>query len=248
MKFFIRNILFVFIYLILFVFSVNAAEPLSFQSNEQGTTVIEAFVSQGCSSCPPAEKWLNQFINSPQLWKEIIPVAFHVDYWDYLGWKDPFATKSNTQRQYQYKKIGKVGSVYTPGFVVNGKEWREWFSRGRLPSSNEKKGILSAKLSERRLEVSYAQGKEGLELHVVILGFGLKTDVTRGENRGRLLESEFVALAHQKYLSSEGRWSVDLSDISVVEAEKYGIAVWVSYPNDPVPLQAAGSLLPEKYF
>ena len=73
-------------------FSLQAKEKsIHLSSQNKQFILIELFTSQGCSSCPPAEKWLNQFIKDKELWEKYIPVAFHVDYWDYLGWKDPYS-------------------------------------------------------------------------------------------------------------------------------------------------------------
>src|SRR5689334_11142529 len=77
---------------------LNAA-PASFQSFETQTPLLELFTSEGCSSCPPAEKWLTGLKPSSGLWKDFVPVAFHVDYWDYLGWRDPWSSKTFTDRQ-----------------------------------------------------------------------------------------------------------------------------------------------------
>ena len=60
----------------------------TFESGVTRTTLLELFTSEGCSSCPPAEKWLSQLKSNPDLWKKIVPIAFHVDYWDHLGWRD----------------------------------------------------------------------------------------------------------------------------------------------------------------
>src|SRR5262245_59617138 len=68
-------------------------EPTVFQSAEQQTSLMERYTSEGCSSCPPAEEWLTKPTDSPRLWKHFVPVAFHVDYWDYLGWRDPWGNK-----------------------------------------------------------------------------------------------------------------------------------------------------------
>ena len=76
-----------------------AADHFKFTSGDKRVSLLEVFVSQGCSSCPPAEKWINTFIHHPSLWVDVIPVVFHVDYWDYLGWKDPYARKEFSQRQ-----------------------------------------------------------------------------------------------------------------------------------------------------
>ena len=78
--------------------------------------VIELFTSQGCSSCPPADKLLGQFISDPSL----IPISLPIDYWDYLGWKDTLADPRNSARQRAYSRMRGDREVYTPQVVVNG--------------------------------------------------------------------------------------------------------------------------------
>src|SRR2546421_8506510 len=107
-----------------FAFAAQAADRV-FESGPQRVHMIELFTSQGCSSCPPAEAWLSKFKTEPRLWKDFVPLAFHVDYWDRLGWRDPFAAKEWTARQYQYSASWKSDAVYTPGFVLDGHEWRD---------------------------------------------------------------------------------------------------------------------------
>ena len=96
-----------------------------FESGPQRSHLLELFTSQGCSSCPSAEAWFSRLKAEPGLWKNFVPLAFHVDYWDRLGWRDPFASKEWTARQYQYSSSWKGDSVYTPGFVLNGQELRQ---------------------------------------------------------------------------------------------------------------------------
>src|SRR5712692_2905929 len=81
---------------------VFGSEPITFESGATQTTLLELFTSEGCSSCPAAEKWLSQFKTNSDLWKRIVPVAFHVDYWDNLGWPDRFAKAEFTDRQRRY--------------------------------------------------------------------------------------------------------------------------------------------------
>ena len=77
----------------LFLFSLSAsAETIRFLSHDVQTNLVELYTSEGCSSCPPADRWLSKLRNSEQLWKGFVPLAFHVDYWDYIGWKDRFAS------------------------------------------------------------------------------------------------------------------------------------------------------------
>lgn len=97
------NVILIVLSLSLVLIEVSIAEDkVKFQSSVKQTTLIELFTSQGCSSCPPADRWLNSFTDDPRLWKEIVPIAFHINYWDRLGWKDPFATEKFTERQYNY--------------------------------------------------------------------------------------------------------------------------------------------------
>lgn len=101
-----------------------------FQHQGQPPQLIELYTSEDCSSCPPADKYLATFLQHPQLWKAVVPLAFHVDYWDYLGWADPFAQQQFKERQYNYRRHNHISSVYTPGWIINGKEWRG-FSVGK---------------------------------------------------------------------------------------------------------------------
>src|SRR6188472_2378721 len=115
------------------------------ESGKTRTHLIELFTSEGCSSCPPAEAWLSKLKDEPRLWRDFVPMAFHVDYWDRLGWRDPFATKEWTARQYDYSARWRSTTVYTPGFVLDGREWRN----SALPSaSNDKPGVLMIVVAE----------------------------------------------------------------------------------------------------
>ena len=73
-----------------------SAASLQASSGEKRVTLVELYTSEGCSSCPPAEAWMNQLQDDPRLWREIVPVAFHVDYWDYIGWPDRFAVPAHS--------------------------------------------------------------------------------------------------------------------------------------------------------
>ena len=95
------------------------AQALEFSSPEQAATVVELYISEGCSSCPPADKWLSSMRNNPQLFKALIPRAIHVDYWDRLGWKDRFARTEFADWQQALMQQGLLPQVYTPGIVVN---------------------------------------------------------------------------------------------------------------------------------
>jgi len=226
------------------LFSATAlSEELRFESGEERVALLELFTSQSCSSCPPAERWFNGFENDPRLWKKIVPVAFHVDYWDRLGWKDPFASFENTSRQYLHRKEGNVASVYTPGFVLNGKEWRGWFERSEVPESDNRSGNLSIEVKSDSFAATYSKFSEDLRLHVVLLGIDLRTKVMRGENRNRDLRQSFVALSQKTYASENGKWQGSLPMIEVDTADRYGLAVWLTRAGSLEPLQATGGWL-----
>jgi hypothetical protein len=217
----------------------------AFSSGRQQVDLLELYSSEGCSSCPPAEAWFDGLLERPDLWRRIVPVVFHVDYWNDLGWNDPFSTADNSQRQRRYEREGGVNSVYTPGFVLNGSEWRGWFSEKSLPTGTTPAGLLSVELANGRIEASFdneTSVHEPLELQVALLGFDLTTNVAAGENRGKALIHQFVVLEHTAMLSSNNEWQLEAPQ-SAVAAQKQALAVWVTRPNTQKPLQATGGWL-----
>lgn len=226
---------------LIFALHSTAAETRGFSSNGESVQLIELYTSQGCSSCPPAEKKLNSLLDHPDLWSKIIPIAFHVDYWDRLGWKDPFANPANTKRQYAQSDEGNVKSVYTPCFIINGKEWRGYFSGNSWPQSSKSVGILKTSLNNSHLKIEYSESNDDLQLNVAILGVGITTAVKSGENRNKKLEQEFVALWHQSITKN---WNIALPKLeSLVTADRYALAVWVTKKNSLKPIQATGGWL-----
>lgn len=223
--------------------TATMAGESAFSSGNDQVTLLELYTSQGCSSCPPAERWLNEYVDDEDLWTTTVPLAFHVDYWDYIGWKDIYASHANGERQRAHARAGKSRTVYTPGFFSNGREWRGWTVRLKPRASDREPGNLSVTVNGNRLEAAFAAGTGTLELHVALLGFGIETQVKRGENRNSTLQQEFVVLAHAAHASTDGSWSIALPR-SELTAKRYGIAAWVSEPENPAPIQATGGWLP----
>jgi len=230
-----------------------AQDTLQFSSNNRQNVMIELFTSQGCSSCPPAERWLNTYVDNTKLWNEVIPIAFHVDYWDKLGWPDPYANHAYSMRQYRHQQQRHIRSVYTPGVVVNGQEWRGWI-RGEdfpEPKPNTDAGILSFVANAKQLEVTYSRVTKDHVLNVVLLGVGITTQVERGENQGKLLEQDFVALSHEMYSAGKsnasGQWSIPLPKDSANYAKRYALAIWVSDMDDIAPIQSTGYWIPTEW-
>jgi hypothetical protein len=223
---------------------VQANDPLILQSGEQQATLIEFYTSEGCSSCPPADRWLSQLKDDPALWQDKVPIAFHVDYWDYIGWKDSLALPRNTQRQSQYKAENKIGFVYTPAFVINGQEGQKWLNKRSLPAQNRPNpGILKAEIKGNSVDVNYLGAKQGLEYHLVILGFGIQSQVKAGENEGRTLSHDFVALSHDTVSASTNQVSMNLPESGGFNVGRRAIAVWVNSPDSQTPIQSLGGWL-----
>ncbi|MEO5720302.1 MAG: DUF1223 domain-containing protein [Chthoniobacterales bacterium] len=226
--------------------SVVSAET-TFTSPPTRAHLLELYTSEGCSSCPPAESWLSKLKDAPGLWTEFVPLAFHVDYWDRLGWRDPFASKAWTARQYRYSASWKSSSVYTPAFVLNGREWR---NSGVPSASRETPGVLKISvLNPERVRVNFAPAKvEGraYEVHVARLGFDVKINVKAGENRGRELLHDFVVLALAKAQLGEGAAEVALPAGTPTPGgtTRRAIVAWVTEAGGMEPLQAVGGWQP----
>lgn len=226
--------------------SLSAAE-LSFASKGTRTHLLELYTSEGCSSCPPAEAWLSKLKDDPRLWSEFVPVAFHVDYWDRLGWRDPFASKQWTTRQYEYSARWKSSSVYTPGFVLDGREWR---NSGVPAASGEKAGVLKLVVADGDA-VKASFSPEGgdtrkFDLHVARLGSDLRINVKAGENNGRKLLHDFVVLSLVKeQISAADTKQVRLLPSAVPQAgeTRQAIAAWITEAGQLEPIQAVGGWL-----
>ena len=237
----------VIVFALSFVINLHAEQTVQFSSSNTQTTLVELFTSQGCSSCPPAEHWLNTFESSDELWRDVVPIAFHVDYWDQLGWPDVYANQAYSARQYRHRQQQHVRSVYTPGIVVNGKEWRGWTRGNKFPKGNENAGILSFTADNQNVKVSYTRAARDIVLNVTLLGIDIETDIKRGENRNRVLNQEFVALSHRTYPASTGNWKIPLPREASKHAKRYAIAIWVSRANDISPIQATGYWIPAEW-
>ena len=218
------------------------AAALELESKATKTHLLELFTSEGCSSCPPAEAWMNKLKDEPGLWQDFVPIAFHVDYWDRLGWRDPFASKAWTARQYQYSAQWKSGSVYTPGFVLNGRELRDRTVPGR---ATETPGVLKLVVSEAGEITADFKATSGdsrpLELHVARLGFDLSTNVKAGENSGRKLRHDFVVLSLERAPMQSGKAQIKLP--SGAASTRTALAAWITAPGELEPIQATGGWL-----
>ena len=181
---------------------VCRAGEQQFESPNGQAALVELYTSQGCSSCPPAEASLSRLKDDPGLWRSIVPIAWHVDYWNYLGWRDRFSPSRYTERQRAYAAKWGSDSVYTPAFAVNGQEWHLGIGRSALAAVGSRAaGMLAAKTDNgQRFTITYQPASDDesqWEVHVALLGCGILSKIGAGENSGRDLRHDFVVLEEQ---------------------------------------------------
>ena len=173
--------------------AVHAA-TCSAVSGDTRSSLLELYTSEGCSSCPPADRWLSQLpANSG-----VVPLAFHVDYWDRLGWRDPFAQAAFSQRQ-RARNSG-LGWVYTPQVMLDGKDFRDWH-RG-LPARSKSSAQVGLALTlsqmperiDAQAESRFAEPAAGRDakLYLALTENRLTSTVTAGENAQRTLRHDYV--------------------------------------------------------
>ncbi len=227
---------------------LTASASQLFEQSGSVPQLIELYTSEGCSSCPPADRSLRLLLNDPKLWAERLPVAFHVDYWDYIGWKDPYAQPQFNERQYALKRSGAIESIYTPGWVVDGKEWKGFFLGQAFPTPPSRQGgTLKVEVNDdRQVIVSYQDdpnttGSESITAHLVLLSFNQISEVTSGENSGKKLAHDFVASQALKSVKPIPEWHFSLPHTT--PSTQKAMVVWLTSSNDPQPLQATGGWL-----
>jgi hypothetical protein len=229
-------------------------QSVSFKSGPKQVSLVELYTSEGCSSCPPAEYWLNRLKSSPSLWNSFVPVAFHVDYWNSAGWKDRWSSPQFSLRQSDYAQQWHADNVYTPCFVLNGSEWLAWRFRKEPPAaSGVDVGVLEVHYTgTNRWSATFAPVvplRENLELHATLLAGGIESNVRGGENSGRDLHHEFAALdlisigMFNDNGIGRSRFIVNVPRDNQKKA--LALAVWITRPGELAPLQAAGEWLPQ---
>lgn len=167
---------------------LSLASPLA---ADTAPVVVELYTSQGCSSCPPADDYFHRELAGRE---DVIALAFHVDYWDYIGWKDIHADPAYTQRQHSYARAAGHRSVYTPQMIVNGKDHVvgahpdkvEGFIKTHKKSAAPVELSISRDGNQLRIKATATQPKP-MQVHVIRYKQAEKVSIKRGENAGRVL-------------------------------------------------------------
>jgi len=199
---FSHKYLFTFALISLATQSALAAE-CNAKSGKTIVPLLELYTSEGCSSCPPADQWLSSLKLDAD---KLTALAFHVDYWDYIGWKDRFAKTAYSERQRKIAAFGGAGFVYTPQFTFNGKDFRSWndsrLKQGIESISKEASHVdLTLNLSRETngelllkstAQSNYADDARQADIFIAIYENKLNSQVNAGENSGRELKHDYV--------------------------------------------------------
>jgi hypothetical protein len=229
---------------------VCGKEPQVFESGTQQVSLLELYTSEGCSSCPPAESWFSSLKDNSSLWEKFVPVAFHVDYWNDLGWIDPYSKADYSDRQRAYATAWHSESIYTPEFILNGREWK--LDSLEIPQSRKSAGSLKATVTDDgNVEILFkplTQSSSSYEVEVALLDCGISNAVARGENAGRTLHHDFVArvlLNSELTPSKAGIFKAWVTLHSHIASPASAIAIWVRLKQSLEPIQAVGGWLHE---
>ncbi len=237
------------------VYSINSYAESSpkerelFTSSLEQTHLIELFSTQSCSSCPPAQRQVSNLKGRKGLWEKFIPVVYHVDYWDYLGWKDPYSDAKYSNRQRRYVKEWDKTTAYTPMFVIDGYERRSRSFKGIL-SQGRAVGVLKAYNQGENYRVSFdplTKIKKTYYLNYAVLGDGIATNITAGENSGEVLKHDFLVLkfgvAPMKVESGVFQATVNISKLDLLKAPMKNLVFWITEGASLKPVQAVGGRL-----
>ncbi len=182
-----------------------AARVCTAASGPQRVAVLELYTSEGCSSCPPADKWVSELPAKKLGAERLIPLAFHVDYWNYIGWPDPYALPRFSDRQRQHSRRRAASFVFTPQLLLNGRDYRRGLLfddiDGKVKTINQSKPLADIKLALTNNGNALVVGVEtaaktpelrSAQLYLALYENNLVTAVKAGENKGRTLKHDFV--------------------------------------------------------
>jgi hypothetical protein len=188
-------------------YSASSVGPCAKQSPSHSVALVELYTSEGCSSCPPADRWISQKDGMGFTSDQLIRLSLHVDYWDQLGWKDNFARRTFSERQSNLASLANTRTVYTPEVFLNLRELRNWNSASRFKEAIQQVNAKPAN-ADIRLEITGAtsgqmllqasfQLKPGVMAKqpnaiIALYENQLVSSVAAGENRGVTLHHDFV--------------------------------------------------------
>jgi hypothetical protein len=231
--------------------ALTAEARCTAESGPGTAALVELYTSEGCSSCPPADRWLAT-VGQRYPADRVVPLALHVDYWDYIGWKDPYAKREFSLRQRKLSQLQRMALVYTPQVVLQGRDFRGWgtpafdqaLARINSQPAKARLRLQVLRADEKSLDVEVSaellQPAQDAALYVAAYRSKLESKVTAGENRGRLLSHDYVVLEWLGPLAISGR-RVERRTLPLLpgaSAEGSGVAAFVQDTRTGEVLQA----------
>ena len=231
--------------------SAWADDIITIESGPMRQAVVELYTSEGCASCPPAERWLKELADMPATEVDVMPLAFHVDYWDYIGWKDEFAQPQFTRRQHELMATSERDTVYTPAFFVDGVETRGVFRiLQAIREANSSPSPITLRMQLRQtddrlvidLQNDPAAGS-AYDARFVVFENELANMIKRGENRGKHLRHQRVVryFSQAQRLQQDNRHEIRLDP--AWNRQQLGVGVMVTRHDDGRPVQSLYTLL-----
>jgi hypothetical protein len=201
------------------------------------TPVVEVFTSEGCSSCPPADKWLSK-LKDDAAKGLVVAEGFHVGYWDYIGWVDRFANPAHTEHQRQVAAWNRIDSIYTPQIVRNGKDWRE--ERVILAPEPAKASIELHRTADDAFAANVApvDGNGSWAAYWTVTEHGYASKVKSGENAGEFLKHDFVVRQYVPVGDRRGAASLTLRTVAASAEHPRQVNLVVFDPKNGKTLQA----------
>ena len=218
------------------------------------TPVVELFTSEGCSSCPPADRWISTLKGT-----SAVVQAFHVGYWDYIGWLDRFAAPSHTARQRELAAANRLGNIYTPQVLRNGRDWRQPLDTSRVmaPGPVAQIAIVAQRSASAatanastnttsnataidtfEAKVSPLAGQTDWAAYWTVTEHGHSSKVKSGENAGEFLKHDFVVRQYVPVGQYSGERTLRFNPIAADPAHPRQINLVVVNPKTLEPLQA----------
>jgi hypothetical protein len=203
------------------------------------TPVIELYTSEGCSSCPPADRWLSTLKSSAASGRVVVQ-AFHVGYWDSLGWIDRFADPAYTARQRQTASRNGQTGVYTPQLVRNGQDWRDYSHAldGAGEPSRARIGLQQVAPDSFEALVTPADGVGAWAAYWTVTEHGHSSKVRAGENSGEFLQHDFVVRQYVPVGEYRGASKLTLRAVAAKQSHPRQVNLVVFEPGSGKPLQA----------
>jgi hypothetical protein len=187
--------------------TVHAGQCVA-RSGERTAALVELYTSEGCDSCPPADRWLSGLGARGYVPQRVVPLSLHVDYWDYIGWKDPYAKREFSGRQRKLTQLQRNAIVYTPQVMLQGRDFSGWGGNAfdqavaRI-NAQPAKARLALEITstsrqaigiEAQAELLDTAQREAATLYVAAYENKLASQVTAGENKGHTLAHDYVVL------------------------------------------------------